>query len=422
MAEPEIPKLPLGGESEAAKGKMPMLSSQKRANSAPKERPPPPPITPRNKKASRSLFKELGGTVKTIKFSKNRVVDTYSIVRATIYSLEKSVESTKKILSDNYRMVASTKETGKKEAEKSGKKEATALAASSPGSSKNPGPPPFKLRPVTDDERVVIGRELRDELEAAGEERDATEEEIDAEVEKRQFDKKTRYEVAQRRSGNCNKGIVGALQALLSSSEKSVIELYAERRKVEQQLEEIDLVIELLGEHLERRDALFDPVKSTDLPFAKRMGTRPIERSVLYQKMNMLPKDPDEPTKPLNINWNDKDEEATEGKINVLNKSGSQHFKDDKGNPGLTAHQATFAAAKCEDASRFCVNTALKVVRAANTTLASRKSALQVAVLESRQLMLKQKRAAKSGKFGSSAERSTDPAGGKGATNPEDAG
>ena len=60
------------------------------------------------------------------------------------------------------------------------------------------------------------------------------------------------------------------------------------------------------------RDALFDPLLSTDLPFAKRAGVKPIQRSVLYQKMNLLPKNRDGST--LNIDWNDKDEGATEGK------------------------------------------------------------------------------------------------------------
>jgi hypothetical protein len=147
------------------------------------------------------------------------------------------------------------------------------------------------------------------------------------------------------------------------------------------------------------RDALFDPLKSTDLPFAKRMGVRPIERSVLYQKMNLLPKNRDGST--LVIDWNDKDQEAAEG------KKMHGHFKDDKGHAGLTAHEATFQAAKGEDASRFVCNSALKSVRDAQSQLALRKSTLQVAVLESRQLLAKQNRAAKTGKFGSSEERTT---------------
>ena len=133
---------------------------------------------------------------------------------------------------------------------------------------------------------------------------------------------------------------------------------------------------------------------------------------VLYQKMNMLPKNADGTE--LVIDWNDKDQEAAEGK--------KMHgkFKDSKGHPGLTAHEATFAAAEGEDKSRFTCNSALKAVRSAQSQLASRKSALQVAVLEARQLAVKMKRAAKTGNFGSSEQRVTDPASRKMASNPED--
>ena len=99
-----------------------------------------------------------------------------------------------------------------------------------------------------------------------------------------------------------------------------------------------------------------------------------------------------------------------------------EHFKDDKGNPGLTAHEATFAAAREEDQARFVSNAALKCVRAQQSQLASRKSALQVSVLKSRQQVMKEWRATKTGKFGSSEERNTDPATRKMASNPEDQG
>ena len=147
------------------------------------------------------------------------------------------------------------------------------------------------------------------------------------------------------------------------------------------------------------RDALFDPLKSTDLPFARKMGVRPIQRSVLYQKMNMLPKNKD--GSQLVIDWNDKDQEAGEGKKMF------DAFKDDKGHPGLTAHEATFAASREEDQTRFVCNTALKAVRDAQSQMASRKSALQVSVLEARQISMKMKRATKTGKFGSSEQRNT---------------
>ena len=97
-------------------------------------------------------------------------------------------------------------------------------------------------------------------------------------------------------------------------------------------------------------------------------------------------------------------------------------FRDDKGHPGLTAHEATFAAAREEDQARFVCNAALKCVRAAQSQMASKKSALQVSVLKSREQNMKEWRASKTGKFGSGEERNTDPATRKMASNPEDAG
>lgn len=405
MAEPTIPTLDLSGTS-PAKGKRPNFSSEKRASSAPKEKPPPPPITPRNKKASRSLFRELEGTVATIEHSKKRVQSTLLIVKGTIAQLEASVRSSSKTLGDNSTMVAGTKDT--KEAK----------GPSSPG--KKPSTPSRVVRPITEDERIIIRRELRDELEANGEERDATEEEVEAKVKKLMEEKKTAAEKSVRRAGMCNKGIVDALEQLRASSKKSVTELQTHERTVAQQIDHLKLVIELLCLHKDKRDALFDPLLVTDLPFARRMGAKnpvkypPIERAVLYQKMNLMPKNKDGSM--LNVDWNDKDEEAGDGKI-VLGS-----FQDDKGHVGLTAHEATREASKAEDQSRFLCNGAIKAVRQAQSTLESRKSALQVAVLNARQMNLKAQRAAKSGKFGSSEERNTDPSSRKGATNPEDAG
>jgi len=117
---------------------------------------------------------------------------------------------------------------------------------------------------------------------------------------------------------------------------------------------------------------------------------------------------------PLKIDWDDTNEEATKGKIM------HDKFKDEKGHPGLTAHEATHKASKEEDQSRFVCNTAMKVVRDAQSELAMRKSQLQVSVIKSRDQALRARRASKTGKFGSSEERTTDPSLRKVATNPED--
>ena len=92
---------------------VPKLKLSRRASSAPKQRDktPPPPITPRNKKASRSLFRELEHTVLTMKHSRKRCVEMQCIVMGTSRELILAVESAEKTLSDNSRMVAGTKDT-----------------------------------------------------------------------------------------------------------------------------------------------------------------------------------------------------------------------------------------------------------------------------------------------------------------------
>ena len=79
-----------------------------------------------------------------------------TIVQGTMVSLQASVESSEKTLAANGRMVAGTKDTG---------------GAKSPKVE-------IKIRPMTEYEREIIQRELRDELEAGGEERDPTAEEV----------------------------------------------------------------------------------------------------------------------------------------------------------------------------------------------------------------------------------------------------
>ena len=115
---------------------------------------------------------------------------------------------------------------------------------------------------------------------------------------------------------------------------------------------------------------------------------------------------PQNPLKPLPLKFEDKNQESKEGRNSY----------------GTTGHEATFLAAEKEDTGRADCAKAMKCVRAAQQDLALRKSQLQVAVLNQRQQILAARRAAKTGKFGSSEERSTDPAtGGAKHKNPEDA-
>ena len=242
-ATPDVPRLTglgdLDNKMSAAKGKMP-AGLAKRAGSAPKERPPPPPITPRNKKASRSLFRELVGTVGTMHHSRKRVESTLCIVKGVKKELEAAVESSTQRLSDNARMVAGTRDTTPGDTKK-------APAPKSPS-----GGGGFKVRALTDDEREDLKRELRDSLEAGGEERDATEEEIQEEANKRMEARRKAAETSKRRQGLSNKGIVDALVKLRDSSKTAIIELEKHQITVEKQIVELDKIIELLTVHMVR--------------------------------------------------------------------------------------------------------------------------------------------------------------------------
>lgn len=370
------------------------LSSQKRASSAPSKERPPPPLTPRNKKASRSLFKELEGTCRTMRHTRERVLQVLKVVQGTIGEIVASYNSATDTLSKNASMAAGTKET-----------------QSGTGGSKGPqSPGSKKQRPMTADEKIDLKRELRDKLEAEGQERDPTDDEVKAEADKRMAGKKFELERAKSRAGVSNKPIVVALEALRDAAQKQSTALVAHERVLQKQLADVQEIEETLESHRDMRDSLFDPVKSTDLRFARKMGVKPIERSVLYQKMNFVPKD--KHGKDLKCDWNDKDQEAAEGKRGAI--------LDAKGNVGLTGHEATFCAADREDQSRAVCNKAMKAVRDARSELALRKSTLQVAVRMSREIAVKQKRAAKTGNFGTSEQRNTDPASRKLATTPED--
>ena len=86
----------------------------------------------------------------------------------------------------------------------------------------------------------------------------------------------------------------------------------------------------------------------------------------------------------------------------------------------MTGHEATELAAEREDAARVVCNHALQAVRDAKSRLASRRSAVQTAVRQSREAVTRQRRVAKSGNFGMAGERDTNPASRRMATNPLD--
>ena len=144
------------------------------------------------------------------------------------------------------------------------------------------------------------------------------------------------------KTGAANKGIVDCLEKLVESSLRSVNELHSHERTLENMIMSLQEIIDNLTEHKDMRDSLFDPLLSTDLPYAKKKGFKPIQRSVLYQKMNFVPKNKD--GSDMKPDWDDKDQEAVAGKRGSI--------PDDKGRIGLTGHQATFCAAEREDTAR----------------------------------------------------------------------
>ena len=306
--------------------------------------------------------------VRTTSHSMERVKQAYAVVNGTIAELQAAAEGAHRSLATNARMYAATKDTGAKSPSKA-------------------NAPARKLNPT---EMEELKARLRDQLWASGDERFPTEYEIEEEVKKVQEREKLTAQSAGRRQGVANKPIVEALEKLRDSSARCAADLEPYRDALTKQMQLLDEIYKMLESHRKLRDDLFDPVLSNPA----------IENSVLYQKIN--------PMKPLTVDLDDKDQESTSGRL-------ASPF----GNK-MTGHEATFEAAKREDLARNACTRALKAVRDARSELNVRKSALQVSVRTSREVVLKQRRAAKSGNFGSSEERNTDPATRKTATNPED--
>lgn len=329
--------------------------------------------------------------------ARKRTEQTHRIVCGTIEELEASVRSSNATLARNSRMIAASKET-----------------TGSPNASKSPGSPSgSSSRNLTEHEREILKRELRRTIEAAGEERDPTVDEIEAAVKGRINARKFTKQTTERFSRIALTPIIQALEKLAETSNESLLELQAHEERLVNMLAQLDEMIDNLSEHKKMRDSLFDPLRSTDLPHARNRSGSPIKRSVLYQKMNFMVKDADGNV--MKPDWNDKDHEATEGKLGSI--------MDSKGHKGLTGHEATFCAAEREDTARALCNMSLKAVRLANSRMETRKSLLQAAVINSRELATKQKKTAKIGKFGSNEERNTDPTSrGKIPTNPDDRG
>jgi len=309
--------------------------------------------------------------VRTTRHSIERVKQAYALTNGTIGELQAAAEGANRSLVTNARMHAATKDTGAK-------------PPKSPGTSSG-------MRKLNQTEMEELTAQLRDDLWASGDERFPTEYEISEAVKKIQEKEKMTASSMVRRQGVANKPIVEALEKLRESSARSAVELEPFRDALTKQLALLQEIDNVLDQHKELRDTLFDPVYSNP----------DIENSVLYQKMN--------PMAPLTLPLDDKNPKSSLGRL--TSTFGQQ----------LTGHEATEVAAEREDGARNACNRALKAVRDARSELSLRKSQLQVSVRTSRDTVLRQRRAAKSGNFGSSEARNTDPATRKTATNPEDA-
>ena len=235
-------------------------------------------------------------------------------------------------------------------------------------------------------EMEELTRQMREQLAVAGEERFPTRDEIHDRVAALRSKKKLVTDVNRRRVGMCNKPIVEALERLRNSAARLAVELVLHEDSLTLHATLLEEVYHTLVEHEQVRDQIFDPHVSNPL----------IKRSVLYQKCN--------PMAPIKLELDDKDQGSVKGRNSL----------------GLTGHEATGLAAEREDVARSTCVKALKAVRDAQSEFVTRKSMVQVAVRTSRDMVMAQRRAVKTGKFGSSGERNTDPATRKTATNPED--
>ena len=353
-----------GGAPSSSPGKTkPALSSSTKK----KEKKEELPLTARARKATKQLFKELHHVRHSTMVMKKRVEATKCIVEGVMAELNLAADGVQKRLEANKVMTAMTKPT----------RGGAGLAAPIKTKSQPPG-----VRRPNAHERKVLSDDF-----FAEQQRDPDEDELEEAIALTAERKQQAQEILRSKTGESQKPIVEALQALQASAVQSVKELVLHQAILHRHVNDLKEMIDNLYNHEKIRDDLFDPVKTNEK----------IERSVLYQKMN--------PLQPLPLDLQDKDPAATAGRNSY----------------GTTGHEATFLAAEREDTGRADCNKAMKAVRAAQQEHALRKSQLQVAVLNQRKAILAARRAAKTGNFGSSDARNTDPSsGGAKHRNPED--
>ena len=353
-----------------------------RSNSAPRaRRDEEVALTPRARRATKLLWREITQVKKAAIHMRRRVEQTHVLVTGVIAELEAAADGAATRLADNRRTHALTQET------RDGARLPSKDSIRGPG-----GAPLHPPRKPNEHERKEIAVRLRAALEEKGEERDPTPDEIYVEIMRGITARKVETDSHLAKISTSARPIVAAVEKLEKSSRASAKHLMPHAETLKAHVAALNEIAESLNDHEVQRDNLFDPVK----------GNEKIENSVLYQKMNTLSL-PAPLAERLNA---DKDPEEKSAMA--------------KNRFGTTGHEATFIAAATEDTARADITKAMHAVQAAQVELARRKSAVQLSVRGSRQVVTEQRRATTRGNFGSAERRVTDPIRRKMALTPED--
>ena len=253
----------------------PTLSSAKRSSSAGKDKKKDDlPLTPRARKATKQLFKELTHVKHTTVHMLKRVEATLCIVNGVQIELIQAAEGARTRLDANKVMAAMTKPT----------RNGAGLAPPV----RTPTAPKGIRRPNFHEMKC-----LKDELKPDGE---PTEDEVEEAIAKDMELKQQAAEVLRTMTGQSNTPIVEALEKLEQSATLLAKELVLHQEVVGKHVALLKEMVENIAMHERLRDDLFDPVKTNER----------IKRSVLYQKMS--------PLAPLPLDIKDKDQSATEGR------------------------------------------------------------------------------------------------------------
>jgi hypothetical protein len=266
MAGESPPKIPPLGLSEAgtkgtSSSTKPVLSSQKKETKEETKF----SLTPRARKATKQLFKELGHVRHSTMHMLKRVEQTLCVVSGTKREMAEAADGVAARLAANRVMTALPKPT----------RGGAGLAPPPRGPG---GAPASPARRPNETERLDMMRELRLELEETGQERDPTEDELEEKIGKMLELRQQANEIKRTTTGQANKPVVDALEKLEASARLQAKLMEPHEAILGRTITMLQLMTKNLQEHETMRDDLFDPVKTDEK----------IERSVLYQKMNPM--------------------------------------------------------------------------------------------------------------------------------------